>query len=244
MMKMISKKLLLVLLIFLVLMSFTHAQDEPNTFITLKDINTQEQISNILVSLELDNIKSIQHVPTNETLRLHLSEGEHNITIVVDDILTGGKDYFKTVILDSTSTELYLFQIGSVQGIVKDNLDNIIPDAELKCECNTDISKDFQSATDNFGSFNSIVPVGKCKIFATYKDKLGYIEIDTIKGELKDVEIILDKKLSSNLSIIYYIIIVIIILVLIFIFVLKKDISFFKKKEVILEKKNYIMNKE
>ncbi|MBW3011496.1 hypothetical protein KY326_04730, partial [Candidatus Woesearchaeota archaeon] len=90
--------------------------------------------------------------------------------------------------------------------------------------------------TDHFGSFNrNVIGTGHCKIYANYKDAVGFVSLNLDKGELKDVEIKLDKTILHDIpersSFIFYAVLIIVAFGLVFFFMnfrMRKP----KKKEV------------
>lgn len=91
-----KKRLILVGLIFVFMVSLVLAEEESaNVFLTLKDINTQEDIDNVVVYLDIDGQNINQYVSDNEILKLKLDDGKHNLVITVDNLSTKGKDYLR-----------------------------------------------------------------------------------------------------------------------------------------------------
>lgn len=235
------KKRCIWLFVLLLMISFVGAQDKSaNVFLTLKDINTNEDIDNVVVYLELNGQTTNQYVSDNEILKLRLENGLYSSVIKVDDLSTTGRDYFKKTeffIEDSLIQGIFLFPVGSLRGIVKDKLDNIVPNADLKFECSIDIGIDFPDATDKFGTFNTDVPVGLCKIFASYKRAIGFKEVEIKQGSLEDVEIKLDKSIVPSKNYFWLVILVLIVIVASIIYKFREEIGLLKKKEKRLERK-------
>ncbi|MBW2978086.1 hypothetical protein KY331_04540 [Candidatus Woesearchaeota archaeon] len=228
----------LILLVCTILLSISvFAQDNrTNVFLPLKDANTNENISNVAVYINLDGTDLDQYV--NDAIQLELGDGRYKATIRVDDLSTPGNDYYKKTeftVKNNLIQTIFLYPVGTVKGIVKDKLDNIVGDAELKFECTPNPEITFPSQTDKFGGFYvNFVPVGKCKIFASYNGGIGFKEIDIVKGTLQDIEINLDKSIISKRSDIFLqigIALLIIIAVLIAYFRKEVESYIFKKKE-------------
>jgi hypothetical protein len=99
--------------------------------------------------------------------------------------------------LYDNETEILLFPVASLRGIVKDSLDNIVSYADLKFACKPLPKINHPSSADRFGTFSTITPTGKCKVYASYEDALGFEEITLGQGELRDIEIKLDKTIIS-----------------------------------------------
>lgn len=226
-----NKILILIVMFVILLSSSVIAQDnKTNVLLTLKDANTNEDISNVAVYINLDGVDIDQYV--SDIIRLKLDDGQYRAVIRVDDLSTPGNDYFKKtelIVENSLIQGIFLYPVGTVKGIVKDKLDNIVGDAELKFECTPNPEIDYPSKTDKFGGFFvNFVPVGKCKIFASYKDAIGFKEINVTKGALEDIEINLDKSIlvaRRNIFLdifILFIILLIIVLIIAWIFQKKK----------------------
>ena len=208
--------------------------------LTLKDYNTKNIIGDIHVNINrIDlvskkEINTLQYVDKNGILRLMLNSGSYEITLKIDDLTTSGKDYFiefKKEINANYEGRLYLLPIGSIRGIVYDNKKEVIKEAIVNFDCIGDYGDFKNKVTDESGSFSSYwLPAGSCKISAISDDEVGYEQITLSKGELKNIEIVLSKRLSSKNKI-YFGIIIIIFLILIY-FILSKKI---KKYDIIKE---------
>ncbi|MCK4669740.1 MAG: hypothetical protein KAT43_00945 [Nanoarchaeota archaeon] len=181
-----------ILALFLVIFSVSVSAE---TY-TLKDLNTNEKITDVISYVKIGE-KSLVF-PEAENIDLDL--GEYDIVeIVADNPSTPGIDYYASFTLtDISGNVIYLTPTATLKGLVKDTLDNVVSGAELKCECNE--IKVCPAKTDKFGSFNmNIIGVGHCKIFANYGSAMGYVSLDLEKGDLKDVEIKLDKTILKKL---------------------------------------------
>jgi len=234
-------KALMLILTFLILLAGTviaQGDNNTNVFLTLKDANTNEDISNVAVYINLNGDDLNQYV--SDIVKLKLDNGNYKAAIRVDNLSTSGNDYFKKadLIVDKTLIQgIFLYPVGTLRGIVKDKLDNIVGDAELKFECTPNPEIDYPSKTDKFGGFyvNS-VPVGKCKIFAIYRKAIGVKEVNITQGVLEDIEINLDKSIlikERNLifDILVILAIILIIAFLIFVYFKRKTESSIEKKK-------------
>jgi len=199
----------------------------------LKEYNTKNIIGDIHVNINrIDlvskkEINTLQYVDKNGILRLMLKPGSYDITLKIDDLTTSGKDYFIKFAKEVSGNEeqiIYLFPIGSVRGIVYDNKKNIVSSAVIRIDCVGEYGDYEEKNTDDSGSFSFYwLPAGSCKISAISDDEVGYEQIILSKGELKNIEITLNKRLSSK-SKIYFGIAIIIFLILIY-FILSKKIK-------------------
>ena len=123
--------------------------------IILKDLTTNKPLTDLFVTYNIDGITSTIYLDTTSTtsaITLLLKKGTHNIEIRADDKNTPVIDYYGTQKFDvefdaeveevegsaeSKTTTLFvsLYPVGLLRGFVKDKLDNIIPYADLKFEC-------------------------------------------------------------------------------------------------------------
>jgi len=236
------KRGLVLLFVFVILSSSVIAQDNrTNVFLPLKDVNTNEDISNVAVYINLNGVDTDQYV--SDVIKLELGDGEYKAIIRIDDLSTPGNDYYKKtdlIVENNLIQVIFLYPVGTVKGIVKDKLDNIVGDAELKFECTPNPEIDFPSKTDKFGGFYvNFVPVGKCKIFASYRGGIGFKEVNIIKGVLEDIEIKLDKSIVvPRRNILFDVLVVVLVIIFILIIYFRKEIEsyLFKKKEKVAEK--------
>jgi uncharacterized membrane protein len=219
------------------------AQDNrTNVLLTLKDANTNEDVSNVAVYINLNGIDIDQYV--SDIIRLKLDDGQYRAIIRVDDLSTPGNDYFKKtdfVVENNLIQGIFLYPVGTVKGIVKDRLDNIVENAELKFECSPNPEIDYPSKTDKFGGFYvNFVPVGECKIFASYKSAIGFKEINVSQGALKDIEINLDKSIlvaRRNIFLDVLFVAGLVIIIILIIYFRKEVMSLFKEREKEISKK-------
>ncbi|MBD3313347.1 hypothetical protein GF345_02805 [Candidatus Woesearchaeota archaeon] len=164
--------------------------------ITLKDVNTKDTIKDLFLLIEHDGNDTNKFVGTG-SFDLEIPE-RSRVTLKGDNISTLGKDYYrKTDIYQNTV--VYMFPAGTMTGMVKDSLDNVVGSADLKFECSKDIGKEFPSQTDRFGSFTvEYAPTGMCRIYASYHDGMGFTETNIEHGSIADIEINLDRSIVSQ----------------------------------------------
>lgn len=180
------------LLSLLILAPVVFAEEVAFTF---RDINTRENISDVVVYV-VSPKQIMQYVEPNGRLSLNISPGTE-MTVLIDDTATKGQDYFATHSVQQGRV-VSVFPIGTVRGIVKDALDNVVSRADLKFDCRPVQGIVFPEKTDKFGSFFvEAVPEGTCKIYATYSNGIGTRIVEIERGDLKDIEIRLDKTLVS-----------------------------------------------
>lgn len=130
-------------------------------------------------------------------------------------------------------------------GVVIDNYDNLIVGANLDFKCDKNFKDiNFPNITNSYGAFElDNIPKGDCRIFATFNNKVGYLDINIKEDKMYQEEIRLNmKKIDSNESntFLIFITILIIITLLIIIFAYKKKKtrrkSIKKNKEIIVTK--------
>jgi len=202
--------LLLIILLLPITILAQKGNSEDKIRLILKDINTKEEIKEIFIEVTLINTEDNEEASftdylTTSTLAFNLPEGHDLVIIKADKLTTRGKDYYFYGRLSTPqpmqTAELLMFPVGSAIGTVTDNLKNLVKDAQLKFQCDKDYGDLAPIKTDKFGSFNSkFTPVGKCKIIATYQNTIGIKEVDIKQGELLDIEIVLDKSVTSSAS--------------------------------------------
>lgn len=171
-----------------------------NVVLDLKDPITDKSLEDTLVNIETDGNEEKIFVQSGK-LELTLDKGGHTIIITVDYQNTDGKDYYEKIEIivdESMEKVVYLTRTASLRGSVKDELDNLIKNAQLRFECAA--YSDYPAKSDNIGFFSApFVPVGDCEISATYGNKAGSEKIKLEHGKLyEDVEIVLNKKVYSK----------------------------------------------
>ncbi|MBW2983510.1 hypothetical protein KY361_00160 [Candidatus Woesearchaeota archaeon] len=237
------KKLSLLVYFLLFILLLNSAYAEHNVLLALKDITTDEAVDEVVVFVEFDGQIHSQYIVSGDIVKLSLDDGIYEAVFKVDEPSTPGKDYYGRTSLDigdGLIQGIFLFPAGSVRGLVKDKLDNVVGGAELKFDCGFDIEVELPAVADKFGSFSiDYIPTGSCKVFATYKGAIGVKEVTVEKGVVKDVEINLDKSIyvpQKNYGIYFAVIFVLIIIFIIFKF-RKKLLLIIKKIEKKEEKK-------
>ncbi len=221
--KKIIKNIFILIISLLLISEIAHAQ-ETKTFdvaLFLKDINTKEYVKEVLIEANVKNLGTNEELYLNYYLEsnrilLNLKNGSYEIIIKVDKLNTKGKDYYskeKIEVSEKLEKEIPLLPVGSLTGIVKDNLNNLVKGASLKFDCEKEYGQINPETTDKFGSFsNKFIPTGECKIIATYKDLIGSNKFNIKQGELLDIEIILEKSIVSESSSFFLIILIALII--------------------------------
>ncbi len=163
--------------------------------LSIKDSETGTPIADKIISININEQEFIKQTDSSGKINLKIEPGQ-KAEFTIDAVETSGKDYYSSMLYDN-ETEILLFPIASLRGIVKDSLDNIVSYADLKFACKPLPKIKHPSNADKFGTFSTITPTGKCKIYASYEDAIGFEEITIEQGELRDVEIKLDKTIVS-----------------------------------------------
>ncbi|MBW3004409.1 hypothetical protein KY310_01085 [Candidatus Woesearchaeota archaeon] len=179
------------LILMLVLLSVTAQAAE----LSFKDSETGIPIAAKIISINLNDQEFVKQADSAGKINLNIEPGQ-NAEFTADNLNTAGKDYYGSIIYENEE-EILLFPIASVRGIVKDRLDNVVSYADLKFACKPLPKINHPATTDRFGTFSTITPAGKCKIYASYEDALGFQEAILEQGELRDIEIQLDKTIVS-----------------------------------------------
>ncbi len=193
------RRLFLLIFCSILVLQVANAQEDANVVLALRDISTNDVITNVVAEVRIDerSMAVTQYVDEENPLGLVLADGDYSVTILADRPFTDGKDYFKmesVTVSNTLAKSIYLYPVGSLRGIVKDAFDNVVGEADLRFECANDIGAEFPSSTSNFGSFMvDSMPVGSCKIFANLGEAVGFTEVDVEQGNIAEVEIMLDK---------------------------------------------------
>jgi len=239
------KKLRWILLILLILISSLTVAAQENkhrVVITLKDAVTDQGVKDVLIELVIFNKdkneeRTVSTFLQEESFTLRLTEGKYELKLLIDDLETKGKDYYALFSFELTQDakrEVALLPVGSVQGTVLDNLDNLVRQASLKVECDKTYGEKTPTLTDKYGSFNSLyLPVGECEFIATFKSAVGSVQVAIEQGEAKDITIKLNKSaIGQETNLLPGIIVLIVFFAIVFIgirIVLKKTPSLTNK---------------
>jgi len=195
---MLKKICIIILLIIPLVLA---QEDSPNIILTFVDAISKEPIEETYVKLDLNGETSNYYLEKEETLRLNLVQGNYHLKILINDPNTEGNDYYGEVYLpvkNNLVKVIYLYPGGSLSGFVKDKLDTVISNANLKFECNKVISIDYPTKADKFGSFSlDYVPEGRCKVYGSYSNSIGIEEINIQQGERTNINIKLDNVLIT-----------------------------------------------
>ncbi len=183
-------------------MSAIAQEETPNLVLTFVDAVTMEPIDQVFVSAKFNDKTSTYYLEKNENLKLVLPEGKYFIQFLFNNPATEGYDYYGEAYFPISNTlvkVIYVYPVASINGFVKDNLNNVIQHAELKFECNRAFQVDYPAQADKFGSFSlDYAPVGKCALYGSYAGFVGKQEVELHQGDKINVDIILDQVLVQN----------------------------------------------
>ena len=193
---------LLLLLVFTLLATVVYAEEQSAYVnLILRDASTNLDINNVYVAIDFGNNQIINQFVRENSILVRIDEGRYNSDFMVEDLLTKGRDYYgkDTIIIDGNLTRIvYVYPVGTLRGLVKDKLDNLVGNAQLKFECSGPTGIVYPTMTDKFGAFVvEYIPVSHCRIFASFKEGVGLIDIRIEKGSLNDIEIKLNTSLIS-----------------------------------------------
>lgn len=201
-----TKKIIILMLFLALFISIIPilVQAEPsNVVLTLFDAATKESLEDIFVNIEIDSSSNQYYIEKDKDLVLNLEKGSYNIKILAKTPSSDAYEYYSDLFLivtDSSKVKIvFLHPVGSLYGIVRDNLDNVVAETELNFECSSVISVDYPETSNKFGSFLlDAVPEGVCEISAIHENTIGTASVIIKKGERTNVEIKLDNSLIVN----------------------------------------------
>jgi uncharacterized membrane protein len=232
------KKRLIFLVLLVLLTSLAYAQTELN-FVSPDN----EDFSNYYLTLKFDDAVYKELLSESKTV-IKFPALEELINIELDDLKTPNIDYFgiEKIATEEGEVEVLVFPVGYVQGSVVDKTGNLMPNAKLTFTCQSPIAINFPDKTDSTGFFTiKNMPVGECLVIASYGDAVGKVTAVINRGEVSEVEIILEQEVSGSSSIFAKLFLLFLVLLIIGVVVFltfkygfrqKKDI---KKKEVKLK---------
>lgn len=227
--------------------------DSANVVLTFVDAVSKEPISDVYVKADLNGETTSYFLEKDQTLKLKLGSGEYRLKILINDPVTKGYDYYGETLLpveNNLIKVIYLYPVGSLNGFVKDKLDTAIAGADLSFDCSKALSVNFPKKSDKFGSFSlDYVPIGKCKVYGSYRESLGAEEIEIKQGEKNFVEVKLDAVLippkSKNYSFFGLGILIIILLIVgVLVYYFRRRTKSLEKREKREEKEIKELKKE
>jgi len=232
-------KALLVILAVLTLVSVCSAEiEDQTTFVGLiKDITTNQPVSSLALIMKASNLNTGQalrpiiYLSQNGTFEYKFDPGNWVFDIMLYNPFTEEISYYAQRAVNIQKAEkilernLYVTPVGAVEGTVLDDSDRLAIGADLDFKCAGQEKTEFPEKTDKFGTFRaSLVPAGKCTIYAAYNGQVGSSEVVVEKGKLASTTINLNKKIITSVPIftIIVIIILLMIILLLVIFIRRK----------------------
>ena len=117
-----------------------HAQEIQEKYtvtLVMKDAIKNEYVSNVLIEVVIkDKEKNVQKTISSfidkSSFNLELEEGTYELSFYVDNLNTKGKDYtgiHAFELKEDKKETVALLPVGSVQGTVLDNLNNLVRQA-------------------------------------------------------------------------------------------------------------------
>lgn len=201
---MFIKAFLSLVLVFFLLSPMVEAvEEQPNIFLTLADSVNKKPVGDVFVALSVEGKDYYYFLNKDESLKLYINPGRYQLKFLISDPKTNGFDYYGTTSLTVSEKKVvdvvYLSPVGSVSGFIKDRNDNVVGGASLKFECSSMATVKYPDKADKFGSFLvDAVPVGSCKVYASFDGIIGIKEFNLKQGEAVSVDIQLNKPLSSK----------------------------------------------
>ncbi len=189
---------IVLIIVFLFCLPLVLAQDQTELSITLLDAFTKEQISDVFVKVDTNGAQAQYYVEADKELGIQVDPKNQDIALFVDQSNTPGADYYGELSIQINSAEhkalfAYLYPVASLQGFVKDELENNIASAELDFSCSGPFDLNFPEKTDQFGAFSlEAVPEGNCRVFAAFGNEIGVVDFETKQGEEKNIEVKLE----------------------------------------------------
>lgn len=121
---------------------------------------------------------------------------------------------------------------ATVKGVVIDSLDNLVGFAEIKLDCMEGIF-----TTDKFGTFSvANVPEGQCRVYAAFRNGVGFQTVDVKANQTIYLELKLDKTIVNIPDRINYVLPIVVVVVLLVVVVLY--LKFRRKKTEKVELKH------
>lgn len=229
------------------------------TNITFINAYTSQEISDVSITImQEDSATKVMENIFLEKNTPFIWDSKGEFIFYLDDPTTKGTDY-AGIISTKTNEEnnqkekqtVPAFPSATIQGLVKDKLNNVVNKADIKFDCQNKNALNLVFQSDQFGSFKKeAVPIGSCRIFASYKNTIGISEVMLKTGDFENIEIILNKTsvpqitqeennfLNSSEKLILLLSLTLIILVVIFLFFLDQKKKKRTRKKEPEKKKN------
>lgn len=184
----------------------------PALRLFLLDSQTEQPLEKAHVYLDLANlqtgetVKTLKYLRNHEPLLLSLGEGNWQIIVKINTPESTGNDYYRNMTLltnrssNGRNETVYLNPVGSIRGMVIDNNGNIVVGAIIQFFCSSSLGEVTEQVSDDYGSFSAPwLPEGSCKVVATNGEAVGYTMSTIVRGQINDIEIVLNKEVPRRL---------------------------------------------
>ena len=185
-----AKVFCLAIILFLIPVAFS--LDESPTTLLFVNAYTNMPVEDCPLQVIIDE-RVYRLMAENGTLKLNLENETEHIEVICSLPDTPAADHYGQMEGRRGEENTFcLHPIATVKGVVLDNAQNVVSNAQLHFDCDDTAPE----TTDDFGNFlTHVLPAGKCRIAARYKNAIGFADIETAPGEMKEVEIVLDKSI-------------------------------------------------
>ena len=174
----------------------------------LRDYQTKALVNDTHALISISDNRSgettqtIEYIGPSGQARIMLAAGHYDISLVVDQIDTAGKDYYysfsKSIASNQTQT-IYLFPVGSVVGSVVSSQGQMVVGAKVKLDCGSDYGQIEPLVSDEFGQFNApLAPASDCRISAVSGSQTGYEDVSIRRGGRVVSKIMLNESVGAN----------------------------------------------
>lgn len=198
-----TTRLIIFLCLLAISITLTNAQGQETqktTTLYLREAETGRPFIGVLSNVLLDETRITFFTEQDGSITIPVIGQPKKGMVYVDNLSTTGTDYFATFALQEgqAAQTVALFPAGSIRGLVKDRLENVVPNASLEIDC-AGMPLLAPEQTDQFGAFSVIAaPVGSCRLFARYHDGVGVADIAITQGEVTTVDVLLDKSIGFD----------------------------------------------
>lgn len=118
--------------------------------------------------------------------------------LVIDQQVTPGRDYARELLDPQDKNIYFIYPIGTLQGVIKDSLANVVPNTEVTFTCVGYPLIEPKLSTDAYGYFRADLPIGNCRIHALKEQSTGSADIIITHGGLQDIALILNVTQAST----------------------------------------------
>lgn len=187
---------------FLLLLLLLSAAMAATLSLEFRDFSTNEPIEGSVALIITDQATGLSFDTAAATdaqgiANIEVPDSALSIVAHVDRAETPGADYHATVKVNpvqNPSVIVFLEPIGTLRGEVVDEQGNALPGADLKISCLTESPT---GATDEFGAFTAMLPVGSCRVLARYQDRTGWADVTITHGGVATTTVTLTQNILN-----------------------------------------------